>query len=114
MAARSSKRSQNTLVNVTAAIAKVPRQQAADFVSVYANNATLATAYYDITTMFSEIQADKDGKILIVEKCRIVMNPAHAKALANALNKAAAQWESQFGELRLPPGLAAGTAERPK
>ncbi|MDR3750533.1 MAG: DUF3467 domain-containing protein [Terracidiphilus sp.] len=70
---------------------------------VYSNNANLAIAPWDIRIIFSEIvTTSKPGEAFNVLRAHIVMNPAHAKALVDALAKTIEAYEKQFGEIKIP------------
>lgn len=91
-------------------IADVSRVRTDDFKTFYVNNASLGAAYYDVSIVFSEIQAGPNDQPLIAEKCRVVMNPAHAKALVIALGSSVRRWEAQYGAIKLPAGMVATDA----
>lgn len=86
-------------------VSSISRQRTEDFKAYYVNNASLATAYYDVSIVFSEIQTGVNDMPLIAEKCRVVMNPAHAKALVIVLDASMKQWEGQHGVIQLPEGM---------
>jgi Protein of unknown function (DUF3467) len=85
-------------------LSTIPRRQVGEFATYYVNNAGVSSAFYDLAIVFSEIQAGPNEPV-ILEKCRVTMSPAHGKALALALMENIKRWESQFGEIGLPPGM---------
>src|SRR5262249_39716397 len=88
-------------------VAGLPTRRSEGFVTVYANNANLSAALYDLSIIFSEIITAGQSPV-VEEKCRVVMNPWHAKALATVLTDNVKKWESQFGTINLPPGIVPG------
>ena len=98
--------------NAGVPIGDVTRIRADDFKTFYVNNASLGAAYYDVSIVFSEIQAGPDDQPLIAEKCRVVMNPAHAKALVIALGTSVKRWEAQYGAIQLPAGMVAAESTK--
>ena len=85
-------------------VSEIGRRSAENFGTFYVNNANVASAFYDLSIMFSEIQSGP-GEAVVLDKCRVTMSPAHAKALALALAENIRRWEAQFGEIRLPEGM---------
>lgn len=70
---------------------------------VYANNANLAIAPWDVRFIFSEIvTTSKPGEVANELKAHVVMTPAHAKAMINALVQTINAYEKQFGEIKMP------------
>src|SRR6266566_4307571 len=95
-------------------VSSLPTHRGEGFVSVYSNNANVSAGFYDLSIVFSEIGLGPDQKPSVEERCRVVMNPAHAKALAFALAVNLKRWESQFGAISFPPGMIKGLQEAGK
>lgn len=91
--------------NAAIPIEKVPRQRVAEYIEIYSNSANVVAGYYDVGIVFSELQVGAPSGPIILEKSRVTMNPAHAKALILALKNSVERWERSFGEIKLPPGL---------
>lgn len=88
-------------------IATLPIRRNDTFASFYANNANVASAFYDLVIVFSEIIGAGGPSPYVEEKCRVVMNPAQAKALALALAVNLSSWEKKFGRISFPSGMIA-------
>lgn len=93
----------------TLQVSDLERRRSDGFSAFYVNNANVSSAFYDLSIIFSEIQAGPNEAI-ILDKCRVTMSPAHAKALAIALAENIRRWEAQFGEIKLPEGMVATDA----
>jgi hypothetical protein len=87
-------------------ISDIERRPVENFANFYVNNANVSSAFYDLSIIFSEIQAGPT-EALVLDKCRVTMSPAHAKALGLALTENIRRWEAQFGEIKLPEGMVA-------
>lgn len=108
MVARSTKKTLGSAgLGADIPVSSVPRRRVEGFADVYANNASAVAGYYDLAIVFSEIQGGSDDKPIVLEKCRVSMNPAHGKALALVLAQTVKRWENTFGEIKLPPGMVA-------
>src|SRR5262249_2222805 len=83
-------------------VAGLPTRRSEGFVTVYANNANLSAALYDLSIIFSEIITAGQSPV-VEEKCRVVMNPWHAKALATVLTDNVKKWESNSGRSTCRP-----------
>ena len=88
----------------TLQVSDIERRRSDSFATYYVNNANVSSAFYDLSIVFSEIQAGPIEAV-ILDKCRTTMSPAHAKALGLALMENIKRWEAQFGEIRLPEGM---------
>lgn len=70
---------------------------------VYCNNANASIAPWDVRLIFSEVViTSKPGDAKHVLRAHVVMNPAHAKALAGALAQTVQAYEKQFGAIKMP------------
>ena len=86
--------------------AETKKYRATSFASVYVNNAVISGGSFELGITFSEISVDPTSAALSVEeKFRVVMNPAHAKVLAETLAINVARWESAFGRISLPADI---------
>lgn len=71
----------------------------ADLTAVYANLAFITHTPAELMLDFAQIlPRTAKGKVV----SRIVMSPMHAKALLNALGQNIANYEKQFGEIKIP------------
>lgn len=69
--------------------------------SLYANNVSIGFTNWDAWMQFAEIVGEKDGKLLVAPKLRVVMSLEHAKAFVHALRDSLANFEAQFGEIKM-------------
>ncbi len=86
---------------------KSPKRIAIDIpkelTAVYANLAFISHTPGEIILDFAQVLPRMPrGRVL----SRIIMSPMHAKMLQNALAQNIANYERQFGEIRLPSNLA--------
>ena len=74
-----------------------------ELTAVYANVAFISHTPAEIMLDFAQVlPRTPRGKIL----SRVIMSPMHAKLLQRALAQNIANYERQFGEIRLPSNLA--------
>jgi hypothetical protein len=76
-----------------------------DLDAVYANIAFIANSPAEIVIDFAQmLPRSNKGKVM----SRVVMSPMHAKLLQLALTQNVANYEKQFGEIRIPrrPSIA--------
>jgi hypothetical protein len=71
--------------------------------AVYCNNAETLIGPWDIRLVFSEVlgcgaNADVEKEL----RANVVMSPAHARALAKALETALSQFEQVYGQIKMP------------
>lgn len=77
----------------------IPKELAA----VYANVAFISHTPAEMILDFAQVlPRTPRGKVL----SRVIMSPIHAKMLLQALTQNVANYERQFGEIRLPTNLA--------
>lgn len=70
----------------------------------YSNEAALSTSNIDFILTFFRARPQKESdKLLIKYLCRIFMSPRHAKAFANALNRAVENYETKYGPISENP-----------
>lgn len=76
---------------------------------LYSNNVQILLSTWDFTFEFSQLllgtpdEENQPPTLSVGAAQRIIMSPQHAKAFLNVLRENVAQWEQQFGEIRLPP-----------
>ena len=74
-----------------------------ELTAVYANLAFISHTPGEIVLDFAQVLPRMPrGRVL----SRVIMSPMHAKMLQNALAQNVANYERQFGEIRLPTSLA--------
>ena len=74
-----------------------------ELTAVYANLAFISHTPGEIILDFAQVLPRMPhGRVL----SRVIMSPMHAKMLQNALAQNIANYERQFGEIRLPTSLA--------
>lgn len=74
-----------------------------ELTAVYANLAFISHTPGEIVLDFAQVLPRMPrGRVL----SRVIMSPMHAKMLQNALAQNIANYERQFGEIRLPTSLA--------
>jgi hypothetical protein len=85
------------------------RRQAEDYKMIYANNAQVGTAVYDIHIDLALTLEVRDDAMVVEDKLRVYMSPAHAKALCTLLAGSVFTYEQNFGALpntvQIPPHL---------
>jgi hypothetical protein len=70
--------------------------------SVYANNVGLTVTPWDLRLLFSEIVVNEQGKPSVQLRANVVLTPAHAKALSDALVRNVKEFEKLYGEITVP------------
>ncbi|SRR6266542_1622362 len=85
------------------------RQRAEDHKTIYANQAQVGTSVYDINIVFGQVLEVRDDAMVVEDKIKIFMSPAHAKALTALLAGAVLTYEKTFGILpntvQIPPHI---------
>ena len=77
--------------------------------TLYSNNAQILLSTWDFTFEFSQLaltSSEQEGQppqASTVGVQRVIMSPQHAKAFSEILRQNVAEWERQFGEIRVPP-----------
>jgi hypothetical protein len=80
----------------------LPTTRAEKFVRIYSNAANMEVTPWDFKIVFGELKRT-DGKPVIEQSVEITMSPQHAKALAGMLSTNVREYETQIGEIKLPP-----------
>jgi hypothetical protein len=90
------------------AILQFNNVKSSDFRSIYTNNTAFQLNAFDIGIIFGEIvEANEQTSVATVEqRVRIVMSPLHAKIFALVMLQNIQNYESRFGEIKLPLGAA--------
>jgi hypothetical protein len=71
--------------------------------SFYANNANIKSTFWDVVVDFGQIRGT-EGKALLVEPtATVVMSWPHAKAFLGIMQNIVKNYETQFGEIVMPP-----------
>ena len=73
--------------------------------TTYANDTKLAWTHYDVRMVFGEIVDTLEDKIIVEQRAQVTISYMHAKLLMVMLNQAITQYESIFGELKLPQNI---------
>ena len=82
----------------------IARTRSASFTECYANLCQTVQTQWDVQLRFSRTGMAADEKPSLEEQCVVILSYAQAKALANLLAKLIADYEKEFGEIRLPSG----------
>lgn len=77
-------------------------QRSPDYRSLYANNTKFGVSAFDFSMIFGEIMEAVEGTLYIEQKVKVVMTPLHAKIFALILDQNIRNFETQFGEIKLP------------
>lgn len=92
---------ENTPLNSTPMI-----RQSHDFKSIYANYVQSVFSPLDIVLLFGEVlSVQTDGGFQVETKARVTVTPAEAKILYSVLGNTIANYESRFGEIKIPEGM---------
>src|SRR5271157_1489272 len=73
-----------------------------DFRSVYANNTAFNVSTFDFSMTFGEIVGLLDGRLTVEQHTKVTMSPLHVKVSLQVLAQQVAQFEQQFGEIKIP------------
>ena len=65
---------------------------------------------FEFAILFSEITQNEKNEIFVDQKARVVMSPLQAKVFTLLMAKNLHDYESRFGEIRMPEGLMAQTS----
>jgi hypothetical protein len=77
--------------------------KAADFRSIYANNAVFEVSVFDIRITFGESsKGSSDEPMEVEQKVSILMSPQHAKLFAQLLLSNVEGYEKQIAPIALP------------
>lgn len=81
---------------------KVKRSE--QFTNIYINNTRFAYTKYDVQMLCAQISITmEDGGSPVEEVALITMSPGHAKAVLHALAANIKLFETEYGEIVLPP-----------
>jgi hypothetical protein len=71
------------------------------YISLYSNNAAYSVNVFDVTLTFGEVEEynHERNEITVEQKAKILMAPAQAKLLRDALVKAIDDYEVKFGAI---------------
>ena len=98
-----SEENNNPTPKPTAAQKKVTIDMPKELMAVYANLAFISHTPAEIVIDFAQVlPRTPRGQI----QSRVIMSPMHAKMLQRALTQNIANYERQFGEIRMPVNLA--------
>ena len=75
------------------------------FASIYSNNVTITTSYFDTALVFCESTGLTGSAINAERKVRVVMTPSQVKILAMSLFSNIKQYEDRFGVIALPADI---------
>ena|SRR6266540_7492601 len=78
-------------------IVQIPAQ----VVSAYSNNVRFGFTNWDMWFVFGEIAGEKEGKLMIAPRARVVMSLSHAKAFLQAFQSSMEKFEKDFGEIKV-------------
>jgi hypothetical protein len=81
------------------------------FQQVYANNVQIGFSSFDMALSFGQIVGDQDGKAVIEEMTRVIVTREIGKLLIGLLMANVANYEQQYGEIRIPTALLHGEDE---
>jgi hypothetical protein len=92
--------------------AKFKNVRASDFRSIYSNNAAFQVGVFDFSIFFGEVMGvDESSQTLMIEqRVKIIMSPLHAKIFINTALQQLNALEERFGEIKIPPGVIAESA----
>jgi hypothetical protein len=76
-----------------------------DYRSIYVNNVKFGITAFEFSIIFAEIAETPEAQLYIDQKAKIIMSPVHAKLFADVLLANIKNFEAQFGEIKLPPGI---------
>jgi hypothetical protein len=71
--------------------------------SLYVNSVEMGASAWDVRVKLGEAFGQyADGRPIVKHLATLVMSPAHAKAMMEALQITVKTWEDKFGEIDLP------------
>jgi len=73
--------------------------------TAYANNVQVGYSHFDMRLMFGEIIETTPEKIVVEQRAQITISYLQAKLLLMMMAQALQNYESQFGEVKLLPGM---------
>jgi hypothetical protein len=78
-----------------------------DLFTTYANNVQLGSTVYDMRMIFGELVEATTDKFVIEQRAHITVSWLQAKILSEMIARLVAVYESQHGEIKIPPGTLA-------
>ena len=91
---------------------KVPRQKAADFKSVYSNNAGSSATFHEVRLIFGQILAGPDQPTPVIEhSVSVSMTWEHALQLRDLLSRLITGFEKDQGPIRKQAEISKSEAE---
>lgn len=82
----------------------------ADYREDYANSVQIRANLWDFFLLFGKADPKSPEEVLIENFQGVYLSPQQAKALLNLLRQNILQYEQAFGEIRLEPQAADGSA----
>jgi hypothetical protein len=78
-----------------------------NFTKIYANNAVMSLSLWDMSLTFGEIiDSTPEGEPIVEQKVKVNMSKEFTKALSNVLSANIAEYERNYGEIKLINALA--------
>jgi len=88
-----------------------------NYMKIYSNSVQMAVSVWDMNLVFGEIIGDENGTPIVEHKVKVNMSKEFAKAVLNLLKTNIAEYEANFGEIklmnRLNAELKASAAKKP-
>jgi hypothetical protein len=81
--------------------------RAADFRSIYSNNAAFAATLFDFSMIFGEVMgveqiSETEGTVTVEQKVKITMTPLQAKVFVQVAARHISAYEDKFGPIQVP------------
>jgi len=73
--------------------------------TTYANNVQLGWTNFDVRMIFGEVVDAQVDKLIVEQRAQVTISYLQAKLLMFLLGQAVSQYETIFGELKIPEGL---------
>jgi hypothetical protein len=91
-------------------------EKSPDFMAIYANNVHMGISLFDFSLIFGEVtDAEKDGKVVVNQKVRVILSKEMAKVLSALLAQNVAAYEEEYGTIVVPqPKAKLASAAKPK
>lgn len=81
----------------------ITMSKASTYLEVYANNCQLRASVSDFLIQFGRVEQTGPESLEVTHLAGIYLSPQQAKALRNVLTQNVANYEENFGEIRLDP-----------
>ena|SRR5947208_11041102 len=84
--------------------------KAADFRSIYSNNAAFQVGLFDYSIFFGEVVGVglERESITVEQKVKVIMSPLHAKIFVFTALQQLQALEKQWGTIEIPEGIVGG------